>query len=75
MRHFDIDLVFLNFLSDFFGNGFPNSLIVRSRSAFCLVNASFFELHARTRPAMFSFVVSIDDSCDLASWNCLFQFQ
>ena len=35
MRHFDIDfLFFLIFLSDFFKNGFINSLIVHSRSSF-----------------------------------------
>ena len=39
MRHFDIDsLFFFKIWYDFFRNGFPNSLIVRSRSIFCLDN-------------------------------------
>ena len=29
------------FLSDFLGNGFPNSFIVRSMSRFCSVNENF----------------------------------
>ena len=32
---------FFGFLSDFFKIGFPNSLIVSSRSRFCLVNENF----------------------------------
>ena len=39
MRHFDIDFVFVKFFDLIvFGNGFPNSLIVRSKAGFSLVN-------------------------------------
>ena len=38
MRHVDIDFLFYFFNLILFGNGFSNSLIVRSWSSFCLVN-------------------------------------
>ena len=39
---FDIDFqFFFKKWSDYVGNGFPNSLIVRSRAGFCLSNESF----------------------------------
>ena len=43
MRHLTLIFSFFKiFLSDFFfGNGFPNLLIVRSRSSMCLVNKNF----------------------------------
>ena len=43
----------LFFRSDFFRNGFPNSLIVRSRSNFLCSQWKFFELYVRTCPGMF----------------------
>ena len=55
MRQFDIDFLFffLNvFDLIFFRNGFPNSLIVRSRSSFLFSQRKFFELYVRTCPAM-----------------------
>ena len=52
MRHFDIDFLTI-FLIYFFRNGFPNSLIVRSRSGFLFSLWKFFELYVRTCPAMF----------------------
>ena len=51
---FDIDFLFFKFfLPIFFRNGFPNSLIVRSRSSFLFSQWKFIELHVRTCPAMF----------------------
>ena len=46
-------IVFSIFGSDFFLNGFSNSLIVRSRSSFLFSQLKFFELYVRTCPAMF----------------------
>ena len=57
----------LSFLSDFFVNGFPNSLIVRSRSSSCLVKEN--SLNCTSGLVFFYFVVSIDDSYHLTSWN------
>ena len=36
IRHFDVDFLFLLFYIYFFKYGFPNSLLVRSRSSFLL---------------------------------------
>ena len=52
MRHFDIDF-FLSFRSDFFGNGFPKSLLVRYGSIFLFSQWKFVELYVRTCPVMF----------------------
>ena len=56
MRQFTlIFYCFFDFFgSDFFAlNGFPNSVIVRSRSSFLFSQWKFFELFVRTCPAMF----------------------
>ena len=53
MRHFDIDFLFFFAFVPVFRNGFPNSLIVRSRSSFLFSQWKFFELHTRTCPTMF----------------------
>ena len=55
--HAAISLWFLQFFrffgSDFFLNGFPNPFRVRSWSSFLFSQWKFFELYARTCPAMF----------------------
>ena len=53
MRHFDIFCFFYFFDLIFFRNDFPNSLIVSSRSSLLFSQRKFFELDARTCPAMF----------------------
>ena len=46
MPHFNTDfLFFIVFDLIFFRNGFPNSLIVRSRSSFLFSQSKFFELY------------------------------
>ena len=41
------------FLTDFFRNGFPKSLLARFRSSLLYSQLKFFELYDRTCPAMF----------------------
>ena len=62
MRRFDFGFLFFVyfFRSYFFRNGFPNSLIVNSRSNCLFGQRKFFELYVRTCPAMFFFVSSSD---------------
>ena len=45
--------LFFSVLSEIFRSGFPNSLIVRSRSSFLFSQAKFFELYVRTCTAVF----------------------
>ena len=46
LSEFDFQF-FLNFYLNFLGNGFPNSLIVRSRSSFYLVNENSLNCTSR----------------------------
>ena len=55
---------FFFILSDFFGNGFSNSVIVRSRLSCLFSQLKFFEFYVRTCPAMFF----------VSSFGALFRF-